>query len=310
MVAIGGPRQIVAPPPYTPRNFGLLSAVNMRDEAGDPHWRGGVTWQDWCADPAAIATFYQANCEGSPAPADKAGNVDLTLFAATAFTVYAQWDCSPVGYSETERQSMARDALQRVTPFQVEQAFWTGSAGGDANVVWPHLANNTATVDTGISPGLLGCAATPVTGVVLDIVEGVQRVEAAWAACSPTNGQGILHVPASLGPSLWQWNLVKTDGAQLRTQSGNLVVLGGGYPGTSPAGVLTANVAWIYMSGPIFGYRGAPDTWRFSEMFDRETNTLRSLVEQTWLFGYSCCCTPAAAISLGGDITGTPLSAT
>ena len=66
---------------------------------------------------------------------------------------------------------------------------------------------------------------------------------------------------------------------------------------------------WIYATGPVFAYRGAPETFAFREMFDRTANTLKTIVERTYVLGYSCCCLPAIPVSVGGDITGQPLSA-
>jgi hypothetical protein len=99
------------------------------------------------------------------------------------------------------------------------------------------------------------------------------------------------------------------SGTQLRTRIGNLIALGGGYPGTGPDGTSLSNAVWIYMTPPIFAYRSAPETFTFKEQFNRTNNTLETIVERTYLLGYSCCCLPATPISVGGDITGQPLSA-
>lgn len=303
---MAGPRQLVAPPAFTDRNFGLLSVVQPRYDEADQHWRNGVTWQDVCGSGSTTFDPYCASPTGTPAP--KAANVTVETFGALPFTVFDQVDCSPVGYSQDEQRARATDALTRSEPWLVERAFWTGTVGGSANRVYPHLAANEAATDTaGIS---LQCAASLVTGsTVLDITEGLGRLEQYFYNCSATNGQGVIHVPAILGDALFQWGLVKADGAQLKTMTGNLVALGAGYPGTSPAGVATPNVAWIYMTGPIVAYRSPTFTFRFPEMFDRSTNTLETIVERTYVLGFSCCCLPAVAISVGGDVSGQPLSA-
>ena len=44
-------------------------------------------------------------------------------------------------------------------------------------------------------------------------------------------------------------------------------------------------------------------------MLDRETNTLKTIVERTYVLGYSCCCMYAVPISTGGIVTGQPSSA-
>jgi hypothetical protein len=227
---------LAAPPSFDPRNFGLLSTVQARYDEPDAHWRNGVIWQDICGlggttfDPFCL-TLTSVPVSGAP-PEPKADNIDWNTYGATPFTVVAEVDCSPVGYSIEEQRARAIDALTRTEAYQVEAAFWTGTAGGVANRVYPRLAAAEAAYDTTLFPVVnLQCAATPVTGsTVLDMVEGLGRLEAALAACY--QGKGVIHVPVLLAAQLFQWNLVKADGAQLRTGAGNLVAIGGGYPGT------------------------------------------------------------------------------
>lgn len=304
---MAGPRTLVDPPTFSDRNYGLLSVVQARYDVPDPHWRNGVTWDDLCG--VGLTTF-SPYCVSGSTPDEKEANVDVEHFGATPFTVFAEVDCSPVGYSQQEQRARAVDALTRTEAFQVEQAFWTGAAGGTAGIVLPHLAANASVVDsaTQVVSITLQCAATPVSGsVVLDIVEGLQRLEAAASACY--QGQLTIHVPMILGEAMMAWGLIKADGGQLKTTAtNNLVALGAGYPGTSPAGVATANVAWIYATGPVFAYRSSPETFRFDQMLDRETNLMKSIVERTYVLGYSCCCLVAVPISVGGEATGLPLS--
>ena len=309
---MAGPRQLVAPPTYVDPQFGLLSVVQPRYDVADVHWRNGVTWQDLCGQGGATYDPYCLVSGTGNTPAVKAANVTVNTFAALPFTAFAEVNCSPVGYSQDEQRARAVDALTRTESYQVEKAFWTGTAGGDANQVYPHLAAAEAVYDSNFLPvAQLQCAATSVTGsTVLDIVEGLARLESAWAACGrPTLGQGTIHVPVALGQALFYEHLVEANNGQLKTGTGNLVALGGGYQGTSPAGVATPNVAWIYMTGPVFAYRSSPETFAFKEMFNRENNTLQSIVERTYVLGYSCCCLLAVAVSVGGDVTGQPLSA-
>lgn len=310
---MAGPKMLAPPPSFDPRDFGLLSVVQARYDEPDAHWRNGVIWQDICGlgsstfDPFCLTTS-SIPVSGAP-PAAKADNIDWNTYGATPFTVFAEVDCSPVGYSQEEQRARAVDALTRTEAYQVEYAFWTGNAGGSANEVYPHLAASSAVQDTTLLPVLnLQCAATPVTGsTVLDMVEGLGRIEAALAACY--QGKGVIHVPVLLATQMFQWGLVQASGAQLRTKTGNLVAIGGGYPGTGPTGAAISNALWIYATGPVFAYRSEAFTFKFAEQLDRTTNTLKTIVERTYVLGYSCCCLPAVPISVGGDITGQPLSA-
>lgn len=301
---MAAPKQLVSPPTFVDRQYGLLSVVQTRYDEPDVHWRNGVIWQDLCQ----LAGSTWDPCAASGQPPSKAANVFQSTFAARPFTVYGEVDCSPVGYSQQEQRSRGVDALTRAEGYQVERVFWTGTVNGVANEFAPHLAADTVVLDGSTPTVTLQCAATSVTGVALDIVEGIGRLEAAFGACS--NEQAVLHVPQVLGPALFDHYLAKTDGAQIKTYTGNLVALGAGYPGTSPAGVSTAGVAWVYATGPVFAYRSSPETFTFTESFDKANNTLKTIAERTYVLGFSCCCLYAVPISIGGDITGTFNSAT
>ncbi len=228
---MASPRQLVAPPAFTDRLFGLLSVVQARYDEPDPHWRNGVVWNDICG--MALTTFMPV-CTGSggpsPVPAAKEANVEVQRFGATPFTVFAEVDCSPVGYSQEEQRARAVDALTRAEPFQVELAFATGAAGGSSGIVYPHLAATASVTEGTVLPVNLQCATSTVSGsAVFEITEGIGRLEAAMSACWP--GQFVIHVPMILAERLVSSALVKTDGAILKTISGNMVALGAGYPG-------------------------------------------------------------------------------
>lgn len=303
---MAGPRQqMVSPPLFVDRNFGLLSVVQARYDEPDAHWRNGVTWQNLCG---MGSTTYDPYCV-TGAPAEKSANVEVTTSGATPFTVFGEVDCSPVGYSQQEQRARAVDALTRGEPWQVERALLSGVAGGDAGIVYPHLAADTAVFDTTSLPTVtLQCAVTTVTGsTVLDVVEGVGRLEAAFSDCY--GGQGTLHVPLILGEQLFRAGIVRVDGAMIKTQAGNLVALGAGYDGRGPDGTFIANAAWVYMTGPVIAYRSAPETFNFREMLDRSTNTAKTIVERTYVLGFDCCCLFGAPFSVGGIVTGQPLSA-
>jgi hypothetical protein len=304
---MAGLKSEVAAPTFSPRNFGLLSVVQPRYDEPDSHWRNGVKWQEVCG--MAGTTFDQfCQPEPAPQPADKAANQTITTFGAKPFAVFGELDCSPVGYTQEQRRAMAVDALTRVEQFQVENTFWTGNAGGSAGYVNPHLASLVAVVDTdGIVPIKLNCAVTAVSGsvsgtgaTVFEVTEAVGRIEAAMGACY--GGQVTLHVPTILAERMVSSAIVKANGAQMQTGKGNLVAFGDGYPGTAPDGTATPNAAWIYATGPVFAYRSQPETFQFTEEFDRSKNTLKTIVERSYVLGYSCCCTYAIAVQLTGGV--------
>ena len=55
---------------------------------------------------------------------------------------------------------------------------------------------------------------------------------------------------------------------------------------------------------------GIEVTGQVVRKFDKANNTNKTIVERTYVLGYSCCCLYAVPISIGGDITGTFNSAT
>lgn len=320
---MASPLARVQAPNYTPLQYGLWSVVQDRSATPD-RWRSGVHWQPICG--TAVTTYDECVVVTGtggppPPPAAKAATHTIAARGAQPFTVVAEVDCSPVGYVNdpdevTNARNAARVALSRTELVQVESAFWTGIAGGQ-RTVFPRLAANAAFTNS--DRILMQTAATTVTGsTVLDIVEAMGYLESRLNAC--LGGQGVIHVPEILYPALVNsYQLVMVggpNGPQLRTWKGNLVAIGAGYPGTGPDGTVTPNAAWIYGTGPVFAYRGMEpgpdgnmtDEYKISEWLDRSENTMKVIAERTYLLGFDCCHF-AVNVSLGGIVTGQPLSA-
>lgn len=299
------PRLIVDPPAYHPLPYGLLASnvVDFRPDA-DVHWRGGVNWQDLCQPEGANTTFDECISAATgvgelPDPSPKTATGELVTFGATPFTVYAEVDCSAPGFWD-ESQRWGTEALSRSEEFAVELAFWTGIADGQS-IVYPHLAANADVVDSeGIT---LQNAAITSTETALDVVEGLGRLEQALGIC--LGGRGIIHVPSILIPALQAQFLVNKVGSQLVTTNGNIVVAGSGYTGSAPDGTTTDGVAWIYGTGPIFGYRSGIHVNPPESTLDREINTVMAIAERTYVLGYSCCLV-GIPLTTGGIISGAP----
>jgi hypothetical protein len=307
-------RLSVAPPARMPNPYGLLAVVQTRDDT-DPHWRAGVKWQDFCDAGGTTYDLCVAQSNNLPVTgvASKAATNTLGIYGATAFDVYTEVDCSAPGFWDNPERTPAQ-LIERVLveneSFQVERAFWTGTAAGQT-VVYPHLAATTALVDSGagLAGTTLQMAATQLnSGTPLDQVEAMAVLEAAMAACM--NTVGVIHMPIALIPIMAQWNQIVRDGPRYRTFNGNLVAAGYGYPGTSPAGAVTSNALWMFGTGPVFAYRGGISVLgRPVEQFDRSVNTMKVIAERPWLFGYDCCLI-GVAVTTGGAIAGTAGAAT
>lgn len=306
---MAGARQIIDGPAFTPLPNFLWDAAQHPAPAGlGAHWQQGVTWIERCggAGTAYDECLAVTGTGGTPAAQGAlASNVTQTNRGATAFTVQAEFDCSPVGQDYV--QDKAEEALSKMEAYWVTRAFWTGTAGytgtppGTAQTtVWPHLAAN-ATLDdpqgirlqTAASPVITGSSGQDDPAVMLG------RLEAQLASCY--GGQGVIHIPYSALPTFTSRMLIlpETPNGPLRTLAGNLVVPGVGYTGSSPAGAAPAEgFSWIYATGAVFGFRSDVYAREFPGTFDRAENTVRHMASRTYLFGFECCHI-AALVALG-----------
>ena len=296
---MAGARDIIDGPVFTPLPNFLWDAA-QHPATGDQHWQNGVTWIERCGGGGTLydECIAVTGTGGTPAAqAALADNVDQTNRGATAFTVQAEFDCSPVGQDYT--QNKAEEALAKREAYLVSRAFWTGTAGKsgttDQTTVWPHLAANTTLDDTlGIR---LQTAASPLVTGGEDPAVALGQLEARLVECY--GGEGVIHLPYEALPTFVARGLVRPEGALLRTVAGNLVVPGQGYTGSSPAGAApAAGTSWVYATGAVFGFRSDVFVREFPGTFDRAENTVRMIASRTYLFGFDCCHL-AALVNLG-----------
>lgn len=302
-------RTYVEPPTFTPLPFGLLTSLATEIRSpGDPHWELGVTYEPLCG--VGSSTYSKCvSVTGSgtapaPNPPSKAATNTLSSRGATPFAPFVEVDCSAPGFWD-RAEDTAEAALTRVEQFQVERTFWTGLANG-VTVAFPHLAASSAVTDeNGV---VLQTAVTQVTGgAVLDVIEGIGLLEAALAGCY--EGVGVLHVPRALAPAMAFGMLLIREGSRYRTPNGNIVVLGAGYTGSSPDGVVTPGSQWVYATGMPFIYRSRPRVLQVGQSIDRGKNTVKAIAERTYVIGWDCCHF-GARISTGGVTTGASFAAT
>lgn len=307
---MAGPRLVVPGPSFTTLPYGLWDAVQKPD-AGDPHWQNGITWIERCG---SGDTLYEeciavTGTGGSPtAQASMTSNITQTNRGATPFACYAEFDCSPVGLADA--QDIADLALSKISAFQLERAFWTGTAGKTktGNVaqttVFPHLAATTQLTDPNDSTIVLQPVTnTSVTGgSSTDVADGLGQLQNALASCY--HGVGVIHIPTTALPTFVAWDLVEDRDGGLYTHTGNRVVVGQGYPGTSPWGATpAAGSTWIYATGQVFGYQAPVEMGTYIELFDRSENTHHLVAQQVYVLGFECCLF-ATQIALGVPATG------
>lgn len=294
---MAGFRQVIDGPQFTPLpNFLWDAAQHPSPGALGPHWQQGVTWQEWCGGAGTVYDECLAVTGSGGTPAAQgslAANVTQTNRGATAFTVFAEFDCSPVGQDDLDAR--AADALAKMEAYQVTRAFWTGQAGYTGSppgtvqtTVYPHLAEDTVLDDAqGIR---LQTAASPLVTGGEDPAVALGQVEAELASCY--GGQGVIHIPYLALPTFTSRMLMmpESPNGPIRTLAGNLVVPGVGYTGSSPAGAApAAGTAWIYATGAVFGFRSDVFAQRFPDTFDRSENTVKAMASRTYLFGWECC---------------------
>lgn len=285
------PRKYVERPSFTPLPFGLLSSLQteIRNPA-EPHWQGGVTWESLCG--TGNTTFDEClTVTGTggppPPPPSKTDNGGRTTRGALPFTVFAEVDCSPVGNWD-DIQSDVATVLARTEQYQVEQAFWTGLAGG-RQVVYPHLASSTELYDaSGALLQTIALESVAATGnVSVDVVEGIAYLESALATCY--NGVGVIHVTRRIATHMAAFSLLTQEGGRLRTVNGNVVVVGSGYTGSGPTGSTSVGADAAYATGMPFIYRSAAYAFRREESLDRSDNTVKAIAERTYVIGWDCC---------------------
>lgn len=299
---MAGARQVVEGPEFTGLPYGLWDTLQQRD-VPDPHWQNGITWSDVCPTTTLASVTAYDDClavtgTGGAPPANSAlsNNVTRTDRGATPFTIYSEFDASPVGLDSLGERALAETNLARVENNALAAAFWTGQSGGQPTV-WPHLAANAQLLDpAGIV--LQPAASQVVTGTGVDPATALGALENQLAVCYA--GQGVIHVPALALPTLRARHLaVPGPDGKLMTPAGNLVVASGGYTGSSPAGAAPASgQAWVYATGAVFGYRSDVQVMAMPGTFDRAKNTERRLAMRTYVLAFECCLL-AAQMALG-----------
>lgn len=297
-------RQVVDTPPFTPSPYGLATTVDWVPTTDD-HWMGGITYTGKCApSQLGTTTFDPSGClavtgsGGAPSPASIINTLSVVNRGATSFIVGAEFDCSSVG--NTNAEQAARDALGAAEAWQMERAFWTGQAGGQT-VVFPHLSANAQVQDA--AGTMLQTAAITVTGVSGDLLNpamGLGLLEGALATAY--GGVGVIHIPELALPTFDAWGLIKSRPSSpvMYTANGNKVAVGSGYVATAPDGsTRSANSAWLYATGNVFGYRSQIRVRSTgAQAFDRQTNTIKMFAERTVVLAFECAHF-AAQVTLG-----------
>src|SRR6478609_6962944 len=260
---VNGP-VVVEAKPRVALPFGLFSVLDFR-ESQDPHWINGIEWQALTCDPALS---YDVVCED---PDEDPETARLRLWVedveatgnrgnASAFSVYGFAKCGlPGGRDLQKGEEEATAHLLSREEAEVEAQTWSRMSA-EATDLNPAGA---------VSPSK-----------ALAILER-------WMG-SEYGSLGAIHADRGAATLLAD-HIANQNGPRLLTKIGTPVVAGAGYPGTSPAGVLTADVAWVYASPALFGYRGPVYPSDREGGFDRGTNDHYAVASRGYVVGFDPC---------------------
>lgn len=266
-------------PKFTPNTYGLFSVAEPSTPV-DGHWEGGITWDDdICSDIHSTVDFCPIPVTGFP---PKILDRDFESCCAEPFTVYASYDCPPIGKPAGEAFEVARRRLIAREEREVERVFWSGISE-EGTIVDPSLSFGNSTC--GEEPFNLTGSQGPV-----GVVQSMAVLESALGDCVP--GTGVIHANYGIASFLASsFQITEKNGAWYST-TGQRLAIGAGYPGTGPANVAaTAGTTWLFATGPIAIYRSeiflTPE--RFKEAMDARLNSVQVYAERVYAVGWSCC---------------------
>lgn len=252
----------VTAPPVVPFRYGLLSVATFETPPARPNanaWEAhGVVYAgDSCGPQGGI---WPSPCApgGGPAdpPADPKSIQDgLEFSQGVPFTIYESARCLAMGFPDADGKARRRLALH--------EQHWV-ETWADANAF------------TGARQ-LAGGAATPLVRAWALLEDEIADVY---------GGLGVIHVPRWAYGALPERRLIERDAARYRTPLDNLVAIGAGYSGNSPAGAApAADQVWLYATGPVKAFRSEV----FSrESFDQQRNTRTAVAERVYALTFDC----------------------
>jgi hypothetical protein len=296
-------RQNVTGPTQPVNTMGLFSAVDMRPVT-DVHVLGGVTWSSRV--PAVSSTTIDPCFIGNTVGA-LVKTTSQYFRGASPFTVYAEIDCSPPGFWDNMDAYIA-EAFALSEQAAAEYTLMTGSVAATGGSQYPHLAAASQLIEASTNI-MLQPATQVVTGVPLDIVEGLGRLEDMMM--SSLNGPGVVHTTPASFEILASRILMKWNGGVPYTQAGNRIVMGVGYTDWSPSGAAPTPVGntWLYGTGQLFGYRGPVVTFPDASTLRRDVNLAKMIAYRDYVLAFDG--GPfGVEITLGGLVSGTYNSAT
>lgn len=267
-------------PKVTPDRYGLLTVVEPVTPE-DQHWEAGITWDDDLCS-GIHSTVYDCPIPESGTGPKRILDRDFQSCCADPFSIYASYDCPPIGTVASDAFDIASRRLDIKEGRELERVFWTGITE-EGTVVNPSLAF-----------GNSECGSEPIdlTGPLgpVGIVASMAVLESALgASCT---GSGVIHANYGIASFLTANRLIFQNDDAWFTVTGQRLAIGAGYPGTGPGNnAATTGTTWLYATGPMVIYRSetffTPE--RFKDAMDAKINSVQVYAQRIYAVGWSCC---------------------
>lgn len=203
--------------------------------------------------PQPALTADSTNLTGGPAtvtiatqgvaPVTSTSDPDIPYGQTSTVTVYALFDCSPVGRDVNAARALAKLKLDYAAPRALEKAIWTGKDSAAAVITGQHLADASTTDD------LSG-------GAAVDLVTALGTLEK-WLGQNYA-GQGVVHADRFAAPTFSRFRQVATVSGHKETELGTRVAFGQGYDGSGIAGAAApAGQSWLFATPAVMIRQGA-----------------------------------------------------
>jgi hypothetical protein len=314
------PTAVSPPPPVTPAlNSLLASATQIND---DVRWTLGIEyWPENCV----VANAWWPGCDvvsdsspyqvGGPAGGGatigaEPTNITRQIYLPPEFE--SSFGCSSTGWQSVDYPGRAKRQVTNSLSNALEAEFWSGT-------LVPENYNLVGNCPLALSStgGVLNATVSELF-VPVKPQDALAMLTGALASCG-AGAQGMIHAPSQI-VELWaETQALNVDGPRLRTKSrGNIVVSGGGYPGTGPASLNATGYSgqisgvpgqmWVYASDMVVVRVDeptvTPDTLAEAFVIDpvtgRKTNHISFDGHQVAAAYCGTCCTFAVLVDTSG----------
>lgn len=262
------PQQASDAPPRVPASYGLFTAVTPSPAPGGVRWENGLTWTDAACGPLPAAV--DPDC-AAPSGLPLEFTSGQAAGTAVPFTVYGEFECSPVGWTPEAAQAAATAQL----------------TAREEEAVGSYLIG-LLTAAPGESAPLTGDSITAATAGTTPVAADLAALEGHLAASYGSRGVVLASLPAL-------YNLASDAFAVIR--QGNSLITAAGTP---VAVVRTAPVGFSLgiIPAPLL-VRGDPFPGADPAVagFDHSQNNMRAVAMRSYAAGWTEGC-GAAYIAL------------